>query len=176
MLFSKDTPKARHLKLWSICLLIVSASVVFIIRVAGQPSEPFISARLVHRENLVGDAQLITMEVSNQMAFNVDYSIVVEVKELIVGSVFGPSGFTNMLDFSIMGHSQKREAIMGPSVGARWTVFFQRQLKPIEVSILKRFPWLTRHYPFNRRRSFAINGAVFDFQVSSPSTNQASKQ
>ncbi len=184
ILNNKNAQKPRRFRFWAICLLIVvvSACIVFVIEVGKESSEPFISANIVHRENLVGDAQLISIEVSNKMSFNVNYSIVVEVKEKVVSGTSGMIargvsgtylyGFTNMLDYSITGHAQKREVIMGPSDGARWTVYYLRQLKPIEISILKNFPWLTKHYPFNRRRSFIIYEPVTNVQVSSESKQQ----
>jgi len=108
---------AQKRRIWSICLLIVFAlaSIVLVIRVARQPSEPVVSINVVYREYLVNDAGLIIIEVSNKMSFNVNYSIVIEVKE---------ARFTNMMFYSITGHAQKREFITGPLEGAKWHVSY----------------------------------------------------
>src|SRR5438876_8862122 len=128
MLFSKDTRKARHFRIWSICVLIfvvVSASLVFLNHLLRRPSEPFVSVKFVSvkfvptnvedRPWKVGLAggnpmDLTCIEVSNRMSFDVFYWI--EVLH---------SGQTNEIYHSIIrAHSQQPAFVVGLTEGTMW--------------------------------------------------------
>jgi len=83
------------------------------------------------------------------MSFNMDYLVEIEV----LHSTPPPgSDYPELYSFgsSIVTHSQKLEFIYEPSGRLRIRVLYQRQLKPIETSILNKVHWLKRHYPFQR--------------------------
>jgi hypothetical protein len=171
----KDAFKNRRFRIWGACLIVLlSAFTLFVTHVASRPSEPFVSVRF-GQTNLSG-TPVFSIEVSNRMSFNVDYFIVAEELRSETGVtkngwLYGTYRGTYRTGYSITGHAQKREALIGPSKGATWTVSFQRQLKPIEVSVLNKLPWLKKHYPFQRRRSFLVY-AISDVQVSSETKQQ----
>jgi len=167
------TPKARLFRIWAICPLIVvlSASILFV-HLERQPSEPFISVSL-GRTNLFGTGmQGISIEVSNRMSFNVNYWIEAELAEELpprgwstgTGSVSGSYRGNISSSYSIAAHSQKREMFIGMPERTNYYVWlpertkyyisYERKLKPIEISVLNKLPWLSRHYPFQRRHLF----------------------
>ena len=152
---SKDAPKPRRFRIWGICIIIfIILSVIIVIHVARSPSEPFISVRFVSTNTNWTDA--ISFEVTNKMSVSVNCWIETEV--LRSGkwvSVTNSSGIRRF-NYFLMAHSQRSDfSIIEPSVPARFHVWYQRELKPIEVSILKKLPWLKRHYRLNPRRSLA---------------------
>ena len=158
-----DVPK-RRFWIWSICLLIVvvSAPIVFVIRVARQPSEPFISVSVV-RTNMYerfGFPDKFIIEVSNKMSFNVNYWI----EEQMLPS----AEWISWGGHSLAGHSQNRLGYPAPTEGFRICVLYQRQLKPIEKTVLDKMPWLKKHYPFIRLRC----SSIYDVQVSSETKQQ----
>ena len=55
------------------------------------------------------------------------------------------------LSYSVAAHTEKNTFFMAPPERARLYVSSWRQLKPFEISLQKRFPWLKQHYPFQRR-------------------------
>jgi hypothetical protein len=61
---------------------------------------------------------------------------------------------------------------MEPPEGARLSIGYERQLKPIEILILNKIPWLKQHYPFHRRRAFAFYEPVTEVHVSSEPKQQ----
>ena len=74
--------------------------------------------------------------------------------------------------YSLIAHSQKSRFLLEPAEKVRFYVSYERQLKPIEISILNKLPWLSRHYPFQRRHSFAPYEIVSEVQVFSESKQQ----
>jgi len=178
-MLNKDAFKTRRFWIWSVCLLIVvlSASMLFV-HLERQPSKPFISLSL-GRTNLFGTSmQGVGIEVSNRMSFNVNYWIEAELAEVLpsrgwstgTGSVSGSYRANISSSYSIEAHSQKREIFIGMPEGTKYYVslpertkyyiWYERKLKPIEKSVLNKFPWLKQHYPFNRRRSFTVYESV----------------
>jgi len=131
---------------------------VFVARVAGRPSEPFVSASF-GRINIAG-SPAISIELSNRMPFNLNYMIVSELPHRgsripVMGNNFN----------SLTAHKQKRQLCSVASEGEKFFVVYARELKPIEKSVFKTFPWLGRHYPF--RSSFNISQSVSNVQASS---------
>jgi len=146
----KDAFKSRRFRLWSICVLIVavSASIVFVIRVARQPSEPFISVNCV-RTNLF-NLEAISMEVTNRMSFDVSFWTVAETESKVI--LYGehrtykiPAHTAITTHFISEIHPNKRVSIR-----------YVREPKPIEIWLFSKVVWLKDHYPFIRARSFTI--------------------
>src|SRR5436190_16011421 len=173
--YNKDAPKPLRFRIWSICLLIVflSAPIVFVIRVASRPSEPFISVSFYSRTDIPSSEygmKAISTYMSNRMSFNVGYSIEeqvfrsgkwVRLTERRCSEIYlFKSGTLTPL-------SEQNLLLMVPPEGARIYFLCHRQLKPLEVSVLNKLPWLTRHCPFHRSHKFTIYEPVSDFQVSS---------
>jgi len=157
---NKDNPKTRRFRIWSVCIVIVvvTVSIVFVARVAGRASEPFVSASF-GRINIAG-SPAISIELSNRMPFNLNYMIVSELPHRgsripVMGNNFN----------SLTAHKQKRQLCSVASEGEKFFVVYARELKPIEKSVFKTFPWLGRHYPF--RSSFNISQSVSNVQASS---------
>ena len=124
---------------------------------ARQPSQPplsvsFFRVRDSSREAAGFNKGMVLLQVSNKMSFTLNYRIAAEVlrsekweSDLHAGSTFG----------FLPAHSQREFAFVHPDK-IRLSVSYHRQLKPIEVSILKQFPWLRQHYPFHRCSSTPI--------------------
>jgi hypothetical protein len=163
-MLSEDAPKARRFKICAICLLIffiVSAFVVFVIRLARQPLEPFISVSL-GRTNFFGgetNRQAVSIELTNTMSFNVNYLI--ETKGLHSGLITQirdsplTVGASRRYSCSLSAHSHRLDYIFNPSDGLKVHVSYQREFKPIELSIVNKLPWL-QYYPFYHRYSTPI--------------------
>jgi len=157
-----SVPK-RGFRIWGLGLLIVFAlaSIVLFIRLASRPSEPFISVSLVHTNVVWTDTPLIRIEVTNKIALDVDCWL--EPTELLWSGKWVPvtsdsSGFFR-INYFLKAHSQRRLAwtVFGrPSDPMRFNISYQRRLKPFEVSLLNKLPWLKRHYPFNRQHSSPV--------------------
>jgi hypothetical protein len=162
----KGVFKKRSFWIWFICILIsiVLASIVFVVRVNGSPSQPFVSVKFSVTNVFLYNARELRIQVTNRMFFNVSYFIEAEVlRSEPAEKSLGPLRSEkwervekSLGPFLVLAHSQKREAIMPPSEGVRVRVVFERQLKPIELSILKKFPGLKQHYPLQRRRSSPV--------------------
>jgi len=196
-MLSKDIPNARRFRIWAICLLIVvvSASILFVAHLAKLASEPFLSVSFLNRKTVprpglhgtwglderVTSIQVITLQVTNRTSFDGSYCI--ESQAIVSGkweSVMGSSDDTSFssrpLFFasygSLAAHSQTSVSLLAPPEGTRLYVEFERKLKPLEISVLNKLPWLKKHYPFNRPRSFTIYEHVSDVHVSSKSKQQ----
>jgi hypothetical protein len=148
--------KTRRFRIWVIGLLIivVAACIVLVIRLARTPSEPFVSVDLISRRTIprggeFADLEVIGLQVSNRMSFNANYWVGAQVSE--------PNEWVRRVPVAgpLTPHSQTNVFLFPPPEGARLVVAYERQLKPIEKSILNKLPWLKPHYPFNRRH-FAI--------------------
>jgi len=169
----RNTSKVRRFKIWSICLLFVvaSASIVFVAHVAKSPSEPFVSVKIDNTTNTFGtDMKAISIQLSNRMSFNVSYWIVAEL--LQDGKWVPVTSFPRNNAYSLIAHSQKSRFLLESAEKVRFYVSYERQLKPIEISILNKLPWLSRHYPFQRRHSFPPYEIVSEVQVFSESKQQ----
>jgi len=143
-------PKHRF-RIWAICLLIVFASAftVFVSHVARSRSEPpYVSVSFVHTN--ISDKPALSIEVSNRMSFNLNCDIAIAYPE---SSVPLPLLHTNG---AIAVHSQMNVGLSQPPKGTKVYVLYGRQLKPFEVSLLKKLPWLKSHYPFQHRYSTPI--------------------
>jgi len=186
----RDAFTTRHFRIWAICLLLfVIVSACIVVRLVRQPSEPFVSVKPVRSSTqrtsepfdsvkpvsstiLWTDTPATVIFLSNKMSFTVNCRIVAEG---LRSEKWVP--LTSILFTSVDAHSQKVAAIVyeprfnpigaiGPS---RLSVSYGRQLKPLELSVLNKIPWLKKHYPFNRRRLFTIYEPVSDVHVSSES-------
>ena len=165
----KGVFKTRHFWIWSICLLIVivSVSIVFVAHVARSPSEPFVSVNLISRRTIprggeFADLEIIELQVSNRMSFNAMYWIGPQVFDSNIWVTVRRAALAGPLT----PHSQTNLFLFPPPEGARLVLAYERQLKPLEKSILNKLPWLKQHYPINRRRSFTIYEPVTHVQVS----------
>jgi len=142
----------RRFKIWSICLFIVavSASVVFVIHVGRQPSEPFLLVSFSVSTNVSGNQHfpVTSIQVSNRMSFNVNYWVESWNSPMESQRRIDNHNFSS----SLFPHSQSREFV-NPSDKAKIRVSYERQLKSFEVSFLNRLPWLKQHYPFQSRRT-----------------------
>ena len=173
MPFSKDAPKSRRFRIWAISFFIVFAlaPTVFVIRVASRPSEPFILVNFGSTEFY--GAPAIRIEVSNRMSFNVNCSIEPEVLgsgKWVSAVAFSGNSVPLRLNSSLTAHSEKKHEFYGvQGTRVRLHVAYERQLKPIEISILNKLRWLKQHYPFKRRRLFTIYEPVSDVHVNSES-------
>jgi hypothetical protein len=150
--------KLGSFRIWSICLLIVvlSASIVFVIRVGRTPSEPFVSVDLISRRTIprggeFADLEVIGLQVNNRMSFNAMYWIGSQVFDSNKWVTVRRGGFAGPLT----PHSLTNVFLFPPPEGARLVLVYERQHKPFEQSILNKLPWLKQHYPFNIRH-FAI--------------------
>ena len=169
MLFSKDPPKPRRFPLWIICLLLsVIGTAYIVVHLASRPSEPLISVHMFS----TNVSWQTTVVVSNRMSFDVEYCIgeVELISRTWVPIMSGVSDTRNWTDSSLLAHSQIY--IVVPSRAVKLQISCKRQLKPMELSVLNKLPWLKGHYPFSRRRFFNIYEPVSDFQVSSETKQQ----
>jgi hypothetical protein len=199
-----NTSKARRFRFWIIGILIVilSASVVFVIQVGKGSSEQFISVSLAPT-NLFSTIEAISIGTSNRMSFDVKYLIESEVLlfgdwTTKSGNSFGTYRAKHRSSYIIPAHSQKREVFIGSQKGltiivnpdesftpraeeanhsisvqrTKYSVSYERKLKPFEVAILDKLPWLKEHYPLYRRRSFILYEPVTNVQASSESKQQ----
>src|SRR5260221_3392934 len=119
VLFSQDAPKARRFLIWSICflvLIILSTFTIFLAQVTKGPSEPFVSATL-SRTNVFGANKAISIQVSNEMSFNVGYWIDEEVLYRGKWTPVITAGSSRLKDFgfSPTGHfSNNRRFFVSP--------------------------------------------------------------
>jgi len=162
MVFNKDAPKARHFWMGVLLVVATSASVVVMFRLPKRLSEPFVSVSIVDTNVC---PQAMKIEVSNRMSFNLTYWITDErAVNKYLGRYAGPivnkslgAGSSVLNSYSLAAHSQTTSLFRPTSPdGVSLQLSYERQLKPFEISVLKTFPWLKRHYPFNRRRSLTI--------------------
>ena len=177
-MLSKEAPKARRFRTWSICLLVVviSASSVLVIHLGTRRSEPFISVNLV-RTNVFGTTiEATNMELSNRMSFDVRYWVEAEPLDPI-DSETGMLGSSKLYllatssALEIPAHTKTTNFIIEPYAKLKLSVWYVRKLKPIEISTLNKYRWLKRYYPFPRRRSFTIYEPVYKFRVSGHQTH-----
>jgi len=157
MLFSKEALKARRFKIWIICLLIfVSVSIYTVARLQVGP-EPFVSVSF-GSANFYGP--VLSIEVSNRMSFTVNCSIEPEVLrsgKWESGALMSGNIAPLRLHYSLKARSNQTSHILQPHLeGVRARVSYERELKPIEASVLNKLPWLKGRNPFNRRRSFTV--------------------
>jgi len=139
-------------------------------------NEPVIS-------NFTIDTPGIRIEVSNTMSLNVNYWVEAEIlhtatrgtnrmdywveAEIIEES--SQQRVTAILDspwihraiYSVPAHSQRSKFLLDPvlfepSNAMRLHVVYERQLNPIEISMLNKLPWFKQHYPFQLRRSSPV--------------------
>jgi len=135
----------RRFRIWGICFLIVFAlvSIVLVIRLTSRPAEPYVSVTFGHEPPWI-----LNIQVSNKASFSVDYWL---------EGQFSRSGkWTTWAAQSLAAHSQIGHGHMELTEGFRICVLYHRKLKPIEVTVLTKFPWLSQHYPFCRRRCSPI--------------------
>ena len=143
--------KPRRFRILGICLLLfVIGSVLILVHLASRPSEPFVSVNFI-RTNVFG-TNAISIELSNRMSFNLSYWIEADVSnpEMVRSHLANTS--SNLLK----PHSQKRELLLEPLDGMRLRVSYERRLKPVELLVLRPFPWLSRHYPRRHHRRSPI--------------------
>jgi hypothetical protein len=162
-MLSKDAFKSGRFRIWGIGLLIVvvAASIFFAAHLARQPSEPFVSVSF-GRANFYGP--VISIEVSNRMSFTVSCSIEPEVLrsgKWESGALMSGNITPLRLQYSLKARSNETSHILQPHLeGVRARVSYERELKPIEASVLNKLPWLKGWNPFNRRRSFTVYESV----------------
>jgi hypothetical protein len=168
----------------------------FLVHVARTPSEPFISVNVVGTNafgrppnetistgfwnptggwDATGRARNI--ELSNRMSFSLVYWIesgALRSEDFVYVMEGSNRTYVNRYRYSLIAaHSQTSLVLLCQPSGAKTlSVSFERKLKPIELRFIKTFPWLKRHYPFNRRRSFTIYGPVSDVQVPTKPQNE----
>ena len=83
------------------------------------------------------------------MSFNLTYTIEAEA---LVSQKWQPVE-KSLGPFLLAGHSEKREFFIMTTEELRLRVSSERKLKPFEISILNKLPWLKQHYPFRRYSS-----------------------
>jgi len=166
---NKDNPKPRRFRIWISCilLLVLSASVMFVSGVGRQHSEPFVSVSFI-RTNVFG-TNAISVELINRMSFNLSYWIEADVSI----PEMNRSRLANYSSNLLTPYSQRNELLLEPSDGMRLHVSYERRLKPAELSILRPFPWLSRHWPRRHHRrsptTYEWRKSEMDVQVSSES-------
>jgi hypothetical protein len=148
-------------------IVLVAASIVFVVRAARGPSEPFISISFA-RTNVFG-TNAISIELSNRMSFNLSYWIEADVSI----PEMNRSRLANYSSNLLPPHSQRNEMLLEPSDGMRLHVSYERRLKPAELLVLRPFPWLSRHWPRRHHRrspaTYEWRKSETDVQVSSES-------
>ena len=152
----RNTSKARRFRIWGFCLLmlvVVSVSILFVARVARSPSEPFVSVSFVRTNMFPPDIEAISIEVSNRMSFDVSCWVYTEPSDSIK-----PPTATMLVLTPIPAHMTSNFIAGAYGNGPKPTLFvsYQRKLKPAELTVLNKIPWLKKHYPFNRRGYFTM--------------------
>jgi len=166
---NKDTQKPRRFRLWVIYFLMLAVllvSILFVARVASRPSEPYVSVNLVRTNMFPTDIEAIIIELSNRMSFDVSCWVYTEPSDSIK-----PPTATMLVLTPIPAHMTSN-FIAGAYGKPTLFVSYQRKLKPAELTVLNRIPWLKKHYPFTRRRSFTIHRPVSNVQVRSETKQQ----
>ena len=164
MFFSKDAPKARRFKIWGLCLLIVvvSASIVFVFRLVSRPSEPFVTAHCVLTTIIfeMKPTPAISIELSNRMSFDVHYWVMLQTSNQVTNRVTdmlgGGYGFS--CEWVNILRPYGRDSLVShiPPERVRLYIVYMRRLKPFEISVFNKIPWLRSHYPFRHCYSFPI--------------------
>jgi len=123
-------------RVWGVFFLsvgVISAFVLFVVYLPKRSSEPFVSVNFVPT-NCFG-REFISVEVSNRMSFNLTTWI-----EL--GMFVDQWGQEPTFDVCLLSaHSQKQLLSPTPTEASiRVSVWYERQLKPFEISLQKQFP------------------------------------
>jgi len=167
---NKDTQKPRRFQLWVIyflMLVVLSVSILFVARVASRPSEPYVSVNLVRTNMFPTEIEAISIELSNRMSFDVSCWVYTEPSD----SIKPPTA--TMLVLTAIPAQMTSNFVAGPYGKPTLFVSYQRKLKPAELTVLNKIPWLKKHYPFNRRGSFTIHRPISDVQIRSESKQQS---
>ena len=159
----------RRFRIWTISLLVVgvSASILFVVRVASRPSEPYVSVSFIKTTELLTNEVVGTVyqkgiiQVSNRMDFDLRYMVGQETPHRAA-----------LMGNSLTAHEQKQFLWIMTSEAETLYVAYARDLRPIELSFLNTFPWMKQHYPFQRRGISPIYAPASDIQVSSQSKEQ----